>query len=219
MDKDLANGRIFIIIGLFLLGVALILWLAQVLYWVIVKIKNHKKPKKNQYYQDLLAKHQYHCQVKKVKFVVNFFNYNSKNDCLKLNNNDYIEKTNWNLYRNLLHILLIKWKKDKKKTALSIILTIISFYLSAILIITCALIYLVNWKTGNLNNLNTQVLSIFCFIGLLALILTWVTWTMIFEKVRKELLLLAEDLDPKTLKVIKNIVSHKTLYPGSELLF
>lgn len=216
-DTNTSSDNVFLIVSYFLLTLIAIFLVFQLLYWVLIRIKNKKiKKDKNKTYQQLLNNKDFkNILVKKNHFVINFFNYNSKKQTLKLKKNDLEEKSAWNAYRNIIHFLLIKWKQENKKKSIGIKLIIISFYLTLILIGVCSILYY--W----FNNINKEIISIFSFIGLIALILTWVFWTMIFEKTRKEIVDELEkiDIDLTTKKIIKNIAAYKTLFPAAELFF
>lgn len=218
MNPNNTNNNAFIIVSLFLLAVVAFLLLAQLIVWIIVSsTKKIKLPIKS--YQTLLNKEDYQGTTKKVRIVFKFNNYNKKQDCLKLQTNDFEEKTLWNLYHNLISVLVVRWKKTNQKTSIILSTSTIVFYLSAIATIIFALIYYINLGQGTIDAINITLLSILSFINLVILVLSWLIWTMNYEKVRKEIIALASNLDnPKLLKAISRISGFKTLFPSSELL-
>lgn len=221
MNSNNFDDSIFITINLFLLALISLMLLIELIIWIttifISKSKKINIPEKS--YQILLKQEKDKITIKKTNLVFKFNNYNKKNNCLKLKIRDFEEKTLWNHYQNLISILLIKWKKTNKKINITLIVSTLLFYLSAITAITCALIYYINLSNKTLNNINITALSILSFITMIVLVLSWLIWTMNYEKLRKELIELSSKFEnPKLLKIIKIISGYKTLFPGSELL-
>lgn len=220
MNSNNFDNSVFIVVSLFLLTIISIMLSIQLIAWLIIHLKTNKMNFPTKSYQTLLEQEQYDGTIKKVKFITKFNNYNKKTNCLKLKVNDFEEKTLWNFYQNLINVLLVKWKKNNKKTHITLITSTLIFYLSIIMTITCTLIYYINLGQGTINNLNVTLLSIFSFVILMILIFSWLIWTMSYEKVRKEIIELANTFEePKLSKAVKIISAYKTLVPGSELLF
>ncbi len=222
MTTNSENDKVFIIVSLFLLAVIVTMLVIQLIIWTIIVINTKKTKIKltNKTYETLLINQDYQdVIVKKVKLTVKFANYQKKNNCLKLSKRNFEEKTIWNVYQNLINILLIKWKKAKRKTNIILIISTLIFYLSAIFTITLTLIYYINLAQGTINQINTNIISILSFIVLIFLIFSWLLWTMSYEKLRKEIIELAKSFDDQNLlKIVKRISNYKTLFPGSELL-
>lgn len=223
MSANFENDKVFIIVSLFLLAVIAVMLVIQLIVWTIIVINTKKTKSKltNKTYETLLVNQGYQDTiVKKVKISVKFANYQKKNNYLKLSKRNFEEKTIWNVYQNLINILLIKWKKTKRKTNIILIISTLIFYLSTIITITLALIYYINLEQGTINQIDTNVISILSFIVLVFLVLSWLLWTMSYEKLRKEVIKLAKTFDDENLlKIVKRISGYKTLFPGSELLF
>lgn len=214
-----STDSVFIIVSLFLLAIIALMLVAQLIMWLTFTNKKIKVPS-DKSYQTLLAKEQYNGTIKKVKFVAKFNKYDKKNNVLKLKSRDFEEKTIWNFYQNLISISLVRWKKANQNTSIILITSTLTFYLSAIITIICALTYYINLWQGTINTINTTVLSILSFVVLLILVLSWLIWTMTYEKIRKEIIELASTFeDPTLIKAIKIISGYKTLFPSSELLF
>lgn len=223
MSINSENDKVFLIVTLFLLAVIAVLVIIQLIVWTIIVI-NAKKTKikiRNKTYETLLIKQNYQdVIIKKTKLTIKFANYQKKNNCLKLSKRNFEEKTIWNVYQNLINILLIKWKKANRKTNIILITSTLIFYLSTILTITLSLIYYINLAQGTIKQINTNVISILSFIVLVFLILSWLLWTMSYEKLRKEIIELTKSFDNQNLlKAVRIISGYKTLFPGSELLF
>lgn len=223
MKTSSENDKVFIIVSLFLLIVITMMLIIQLIIWIITLI-NAKKTKiklTNKTYKTLLTNQGYQdIVVKKVKISIKFANYQKKNNCLKLSKRNFEEKTVWNVYQNLINISLIKWKKNKRKTNIILITSTLIFYLSSIITITLTLIYYINLLQGTINQINTNIISILSFIVLIFLVLSWLLWTMSYEKLRKEIIELTKTFDNQNLlKTVKRISGYKTLFPGSELLF
>lgn len=208
-----STDSVFIIVSLFLLSVVGAMLVGQLVIWVIFKFKKNNISLSNKSYQILLAQEKYEGSIKQVRITSKFNNYRQKTNCLKLKANDFEEKTIWNCYNNLISVLMLKWKKNNRKTYLTLIISTLVFYLSVIMTLTCSLIYYVA-------AIDTTLLSIFSFITLVIIVLSWLIWTMTYEKVRKDLIELTSTLEnPKLTKAIKRISAYKTLFPSSELLF
>ncbi|MBE4704075.1 hypothetical protein [Spiroplasma platyhelix] len=220
MNSD--SNSIFIIVSLFLLAVVGLMLVIQLIIWATITfgLKKSKVSKSaNKSYQILLKKEQYDGSIKKVKLTSKFNNYDKKTNCLKLKVNDFEEKTIWNCYQNLISVLMVRWKKANHKTHLTLIASTLIFYLSVVMTLVCTLIYYINLEHGTLDTINTTLLSIFSFITLMTIVLSWLVWTMTYEKVRKELIELTDTLEiPNLTKAIKKISAYKTLFPSSELL-
>lgn len=223
MTTNSENDNVFIIVSLFLLAVISVMLIIQLIVWSIIVITAKKTKIKltNKTYETLLISQDYQdVKVKKVKLAVKFANYHKQNNCLKLSNRNFEEKTTWNIYQNLVNILLIKWKKTNRKTNIILILSTLIFYLSVIATITLSLIYYINLAQKTINQIDTNVISILSFIVLIFLVLSWLLWTMSYEKLRKEVIQLTKTFDNQNLlKMVKRISGYKTLFPGSELLF
>lgn len=220
MNPNNIDDRVFMLVSLFLLAIIFLMSLIQFIAWLIVTFVFKKQKTNKKFYQALLEQEQLDdIEIKKVKLVIKFNNFNKNKNYLKLKTNDFEEKSLWNIYQNLISILLIKWKKTNKKINIILISSTLIFYISVSLAITFALIYYINLWQNTINTLNTTLLSILSFANLIILVLSWLIWTMTYERVRKELIELAATLkNPTILKVIKWISSYKTLFPGSELL-
>lgn len=221
MSTNSENDKVFIIVSLFLLSVIATMLILQLIIWLFIISKKTKIKLANKTYETLLINQDYQdVTIKKVKLAVKFANYQKKNNCLKLSKRNFEEKTIWNIYQNLTNIILIKWKKAKRKTNITLITSTLMFYLSAIITIILALVYYINSAQGTINQINTNLISILSFIVLVFLVLSWLIWTMSYEKLRKEIIALTKTLDNQNLlKKIKRISGYKTLFPGSELLF
>lgn len=223
MDTNVDNS-VFIIINLFLLAVVAVMSIVQLITWISVNITS-KKGKltfniSEKSYQILLKQEQYDGTIKKVKLTTKFNNYKIKDNVLNLKTNDFEEKTIWNCYQNLISVLMLKWKKTNRKTHIILISSTLVFYLSVIMTLICTLVYYINLGQDTLTTINTTLLNIFSFITLMIIVLSWLVWTMTYEKVRKEIIELANKLqDDNLTKAVKKISAYKTLFPSSELLF
>ncbi|MDQ7983223.1 MAG: hypothetical protein REH79_03365 [Spiroplasma sp.] len=219
------TDNIFIIVSLFLLTVIAVMAIIQLIIWAITigRAKKSKVKLTTKSYQTLLANQEVQdmpVKVKQVKTTIKFANYNQKKNCLKLSKRNFEEKTVWNIYQNLINIVLIKWKQGNRKTNITLIVSTIIFYLSAFGTIVVTLIYYFYCTTGKINQIDINILSILSFIILFFLVLSWLLWTMTYEKLRKDVIDLAKTLNNQNLvKIVRRISGYKTLFPSSELLF
>lgn len=159
-------------------------------------------------------------KLKKKKFIIKYFNYNVKTNVLKLKTNDFNEITTWNKYQTLCSVLLIKWK-NKYQPRKNLSLPIINFCLLIGIIntIVCALLFYIPIWTNTSNDINQETLAIFSFVGLIIITLSWLFWTMFYEKMRKEIMCLSSNLENHEVKIIKYITLFKSCFPFADLMF
>lgn len=211
---------IFVGISLFLVAMIIICQLIQFLFWLIVKLKTKNNDNIQPYYQKLLANQEINCQVVKKRFIVKYFNYNVKTNILKLKTNDFKENTTWNKYQTLCSVLCIKWK-NKYQPWKNLNLPIINLCLLIGIIntIICALLFYIPIWSSISTDINQEVLSIFSFAGLIIITLSWLFWTMFYEKIRKEIMNLTFELEDNEVKIIKYITLFKSCFPFADLMF
>lgn len=211
---------IFVNISLFLIFILLICQLIQFCFWLFIKIKTKDKNNLQRYYQELLTNEELSCQVEKKKFIIKYFNYNVKTNVLKLKTNDFNEITTWNKYQTLCSVLLIKWK-NKYQPRKNLSLPIINFCLLIGIIntIVCALLFYIPIWNNTSNDINQETLAIFSFGGLVTITLSWLLWTMFYEKMRKEIMCLSSNLENHEVKIIKYITLFKSCFPFADLMF
>ncbi len=209
---------VFILISLFLIAMVLIFQLFQFIFWLIIILKNKKNDTKlKPSYQQALSNENINCQIVKSKFTFKYLNYNFKKNILKLKSRDFNETTTWNKYQTLSSVLVIKWKNNSQKWS-NLALPIINlFFINGVIItIICALLYYI--PTQN-NNINKEILAIFSFLSLLIITISWLFWTMFYEKFRKQLMTLNTELNYNEQKTIKYITLFKSCFPFSDLMF
>ncbi|WP_342261359.1 hypothetical protein [Spiroplasma endosymbiont of Notiophilus biguttatus] len=119
----------------------------------------------------------------------------TKKNILKLKNRDFNETTTWNKYQTLSSVLVIKWKNNSQKWS-NLTLPIINlFFISGVIItIICSLLYYILIQNSN-TNINKETLAIFSFLSLLIITISWLFWTMFYEKFRKQLMTLNTELN------------------------
>ncbi|WP_308149633.1 hypothetical protein [Spiroplasma sp. AdecLV25b] len=211
---------IFVTISLFLVTVILICQLIQLCFWLIIKLKTKNKNNLKPYYQELLASKDLSCQVVKKKFIIKYFNYNVKTNVLKLKTNDFNETTTWNKYQTLCSVLCIKWKnKYQPRKNLSLPIINLCLLIGIINTIICTLLFYIPIWTNTSSDINQEVLAIFSFAGLIIITLSWLFWTMFYEKMRKEIMNLTSGLEDHEVKIIKYITLFKSCFPFADLMF
>lgn len=210
---------VFILISLFLIAMVLIFQLFQFIFWLIIILKTKKNDTKLKpsYQQALSNENINYCQIAKSKFTFKYLNYNFKKNILKLKSRDFNETTTWNKYQTLSSVLVIKWKNNSQKWS-NLALPIINlFFINGVIItIICALLYYIPIQN---NNINKEILAIFSFLSLLIITMSWLFWTMFYEKFRKQLMTLNTELNYNEQKTIKYITLFKSCFPFSDLMF
>ncbi|WP_174481506.1 hypothetical protein [Spiroplasma endosymbiont of Danaus chrysippus] len=209
---------VFILISLFLITMVLIFQLFQFIFWLIIILKTKKNDTKlKSSYQQALSNENINSQIVKSKFTFKYLNYNFKKNILKLKSRDFNETTTWNKYQTLSSVLVIKWKNNSQKWS-NLALPIINlFFINGVIItIICALLYYIPIQN---NNINKEILAIFSFLSLLIITMSWLFWTMFYEKFRKQLMTLNTELNYNKQKTIKYITLFKSCFPFSDLMF
>lgn len=215
------TASIFILISLFLIAIILILQLLQFIFWLTIILKTKKNTELKPTYQQTLFNEKINCQIVKTKISFKFLNYNFKRNILKLKNRDFNEATTWNKYQTLSSIIVIKWKNNfQKKRNLALPIINLFFISGVIITIICTLLYyLPIWTDSNNSNINMEVLAIFSFLALIIITMSWLFWTMFYEKFRKELMTVSAKLSYNEQKIIKYITLFKSCFPFADLMF
>lgn len=220
---EILNEQAKIILLLLLIFFSLVVlgWVIIFIVWICFTFifkGNTKNRTGGEYLESILKYEKISVQTNAKLITTKYLNV-KKNNVINIKKRD-LEKSNiWNIYNIIAYIQVWKWKYSHKRILFYLILSNILFVISIISALLIGLAFIINSQDMLTYNQFDLMVTVCAYFSLITLLLSWFISAFGYEKVARDLHLLASEyLNDKDLAKFKTITILRTIFVGSELL-